>query len=80
MLKSGAKSASAWPKVKTGAEKSPLSPKSKGQGSDDSDNEDKVPVPEFSSSFGSAMEAAFQTIGSKKGTCDCFLLKQYCAL
>lgn len=66
MLKSGAKSATSWPKVRVGAEKSPAFLKSKSQGSDDSDNEDKVPVPEFSSSFGSALEAAFQTISSKK--------------
>lgn len=66
MLKAGAKS-TVWPKAKTESEKSPQSVSARRAGSDDSDNEDKVPVPEFHSSFGSALEAAFESIQTRKG-------------
>lgn len=65
MLKAGAK-ASVWPKAKSeSSSKSPMSPTSGRPGSDESDNEDKIPVPKFQSSFGSAIEAAFENIHNK---------------
>ena len=70
MLKAGAQSTK-WPSLKTDKKEQPTSPSSSTtihrHGSDESDNEDKVPVPEFHSSFGSAIEAAFENIGSKNG-------------
>jgi len=66
MLKAGAKS-TVWPKAKTDSEKSPKSSTTRHVGSDESDNEDKVPVPEFHSSFGSALETAFESIHTRKG-------------
>ncbi|XP_053374872.1 RING finger protein 10-like [Mercenaria mercenaria] len=67
MLKAGAKS-TVWPKMKSDTATSPVSPQSAPAGSDESDNEDKIPVPKFQSSFGSAIEAAFESIGTKTVT------------
>lgn len=66
MLKAGAKS-TVWPKAKSESEKSPQAVSTRHVGSDESDNEDKIPVPEFHSSFGSALEAAFESIQTRKG-------------
>ena len=66
MLKAGTQSAK-WPKMKTEQPVSVASSSSRHAGSDDSDNEDKIPVPEFQRSFGSAIEAALENIGSKNG-------------
>lgn len=65
MLKAGAKS-TVWPKMKSDAVKSPSAQSGERVGSDESDNEDKIPVPKFQSSFGSAIEAAFESIDTKK--------------
>ncbi|XP_060594010.1 E3 ubiquitin-protein ligase RNF10-like isoform X2 [Ruditapes philippinarum] len=64
MLKAGQKS-TVWPKMQSETSKSPVSPSSGRGGSDESDNEDKIPVPKYQSSFGSAIEAAFESIGTK---------------
>ena len=66
MLKAGTQSAK-WPKMKTEQPVPVASSSSRHAGSDDSDNEDKIPVPEFQRSFGSAIEAALENIGSKNG-------------
>lgn len=66
MLKAGAQ-APVWPKAKSDA--SQLSSQSSGArraGSDESDNEDKIPVPEYQSSFGSAIEAALINVSVKQ--------------
>lgn len=76
MLKAGAKS-TVWPKMKSDTEKSPVSPSDVRIGSDESDNEDKVPVPKYQSSFGSAIEAAFESIGTKKGNTHLFTYKYF---
>ncbi|WAR03372.1 RNF10-like protein [Mya arenaria] len=47
MLKAGSKSSTVWPKGKADQEKSPISLGSGRVGSDESDNEDKVPVPQY---------------------------------
>lgn len=67
MLKAGAQQSTKWPKMKTDKKEQQQSPSSSSHrhGSDESDNEDKIPVPEFHSSFGSAIEAALENIGSK---------------
>lgn len=62
MLKAGAQSTK-WPVAKTEQPSPPV--RAGHHGSDDSDNEDRVPVPEYHSSFGSAIEAALENIGSK---------------
>ena len=69
MLKAGAQQSTKWPKMKTDKKEQQPSPSSSSHrdGSDESDNEDKIPVPEFHSSFGSAIEAALENIGSKNG-------------
>ncbi|KAL4223854.1 RING finger protein 10 [Mactra antiquata] len=64
MLKAGNKS-TVWPKAKTDNPVSPLSSSSRQTGSDESDNEDKIPVPKYQNSFGSAIEAAFHSIETK---------------
>jgi len=71
MLKAGQTKAPVWPKVKSSTSAPSLSSlRSPGHpaGSDESDNEDKVPVPEYSSSFGHALQAAFDTIPAKTST------------
>ena len=84
MLKAGAQSTK-WPSMKTDKKEQQTSPSSSTtsgrHGSDESDNEDKVPVPEFHSSFGSAIEAAFENIGSKNGkTRQQLALYQFCKI
>ena len=64
MLKAGAQSTK-WPVAKADQPSPPV--RVGRHGSDDSDNEDRVPVPEYHSSFGSAIEAALENIGSKSG-------------
>ena len=67
MLKAGTQTTK-WPKMKPEQVVSPSSSGSHQAGSDDSDNnEDKIPVPEFHRSFGSAIEAALTSIDSKQG-------------
>ena len=67
MLKAGTQTTK-WPKMKPEQVVSPSSSGSRQAGSDDSDNnEDKIPVPEFHRSFGSAIEAALTSIDSKQG-------------
>lgn len=68
MLKAGSQ-AKVWPKAKSESEKTAVSGRTRPADTDDSDNEDKIPVPEFHSSFGNALEVAFETIQSRKGNC-----------
>ena len=66
MLKAGAH-APVWSKAKSDSSQlSPLSPASRRGGSDESENEDKITVPEYQSSFGNAIEAAFVNASTKQ--------------
>lgn len=71
MLKGGkVKAPPAWPKTGLGTVKettSHKSPQTPGTDSDGSDNEDRVPVPQYQNSFGDAIEAAFVTLAKSKG-------------
>lgn len=67
MLKADVRS-TVWAKTKIEASKPSKLTGPYAAGSDESENEDKVPVPEFHSSFGSALEAAFETIDRRDPT------------
>lgn len=66
MLRAGkAKPREAWGKAGTAqAEQSAAAPKLKSPGSDESDNEDRVPVPMFQTSFGVAIQEALDQMAT----------------
>ena len=64
MLKAGkSKPMEAWPKARRVSE----SRDPRALGSDESDNEDRIPVPAFQDSFGSAIQQAFDNMSAEKG-------------
>ena len=64
MLKSSKTQQTAWPTARRSeASATPRPPPLAGRDSDESENEDKVPVPMFANSFGTAMDIAFENLG-----------------
>lgn len=60
MLKAGKRQEPMWPKV--AKEPVPIRPRTISRGSEDSDPEDKVPVPEYHNSFGDAFQTALDNL------------------
>ena len=59
MLRAGKAKAEVWPKVSPNVTSvSANGPAAKSPGSDESDNEDRVPVPTYQDSFGNAIQQA----------------------
>ncbi len=70
MLRSGkAKPIEAWHKVSAtaGPPANPAITRTRAADSEDSDSEDRVPIPVFQSSFGDAIQAALDSYDTHKG-------------
>ena len=73
----GGTQATVWPKAKTESREPVRSRQMSGSqhpGSDESDNEDRVPVPQFQDSFGCDIQAALENIEKKAKGRKTFLL------